>query len=253
MTTKTNHPVLLCEKVTSVPPCLGVVQSLGDGCNSTVSRISAGQEAMTTRPAQNPDVQTTSPPAQKCFPFPLMRMTLAKSLASKFCIEPLQKARCTATRLSGQSRDFLSRAEVRSAHLELGLDEVDHLIVERVERLWAIERDSPEGMHSFERHDGLPSGRSSRSGLFSYAEKRGTRRSERETHTGFESDEAEVGALAAAGCEVDDKWFASMAVRSEAAEAADEAGIGRRPAHEMALRARGSISREEFAATVTVG
>lgn len=43
-------------------------------------------------------------------------------------------------------------------HLELGLDEVDHLVVERVERLWAVERDSSECMNSFERHDGLPSG-----------------------------------------------------------------------------------------------
>lgn len=127
----------------------------------------------------------------------------------------------------------------------MGLDEVDHLVVERVERLWAVERNSPERMNSFERHHGLPSGRFVSVRALLICREEGTRAcgGKRETHTGFASDEAEVGALTAlAGCAVDDdKWFASMAVRSEAAEAADEAGIGRRPAHEMALRARGSI------------
>lgn len=43
-----------------------------------------------------------------------------------------------------------------------------------------------------------------------------------------------------AGLEVD-RWFASILVRSEAVEADADVGIGRRLAHEMAVRARGNI------------
>lgn len=162
---ETYHPVLLCEKVAAVPPRLGVVETLGDGC---VVNLPC-QVPLWVEDSSDPmlaHVQTTSPPAQKCFPLPLMRMTLARSLASKRCADVTTDRASyvhravrrgeVLVRLGTDSRRRRDEVAGRQTDLELGLDQVDHLIVERVERLGAVESDSPESMNGFERDDGLP-------------------------------------------------------------------------------------------------
>jgi len=141
----THGAVLLVEEAGRLLVVLLVLEVLHQGCETRSGPGGSARAVGGGRERGAVHAQTTSPPAQKCLPAPLMRTTLASSLASMRCRRRRRRRR------RGSARTARPRLKERTwAHLEVRVDEVDHLVVERVEGLGPVEGDAAQSVHRLE-------------------------------------------------------------------------------------------------------